>query len=416
MHFKLRTFIDRSGHEMSVLVNSNSQPFFWPNVFAAMEFRNKSPKTLAAVLRALGMFELWINSKEYPDSNQLASGESLAMHEAEDLARFLRLNRPAQDEEAGINQAIFQQKVVRLESVRKSKTQTITKNKYAGRVEAANRVRWVAMYLEFLRDRAISASCNQDDQKALERKSNIGINRLKKLAPRGGSYASNEALIGINEEVVHLVRDSLNPANHFSNNLFGTTFLRARNFLIWSLLSETGMRREELVKLKVEDINYPTRRVAIRESKTLPRTVPISESTAESFHNFIMEHWSKLPAKHTAHGRLLIGANGNPLKTGSINLIFTRIRERIPGVPNYLTPHTLRRTWNERYSARIDALPPEQRPSVKEETEIRNRLMGWSDNSQEGARYAKRHIRHKADAIAEELANALTTPEMSTDD
>lgn len=408
MYFKVRTFTDSYGDELSVLVGENNQPVFWPNVFATMEFRSKSPKTLSAALRALGMFELWRRSKGPSDSNDLANGSALGMQDAEDLAMFLRLTRPAQDQEALTDKTVSHRKVVRLESVRKSNPNTNTDKRYAGATEAANRFRWVAKYLEFLRDRSISAAGDRDKQKALETKANIAIRRLRTLTPRVSSDTGDESLVGIDDDVIRQITAALDPTNTSASNPFPSEFLRARNHLIWLILAVTGMRREELVKLRVDDVDYSSHRISIRESKTLPRTVPISSETALAFHSFITDHWAKLPAKATRHGRIFIGKSGAPLESGTINQLFCNIRSRVPGAPDILTPHTLRRSWNERFSARIDAQPAQQRPSQNEELQIRNRLMGWSDSSQMGARYAKRHIRQKADAIAEDLANALT--------
>ncbi|MGI1678708.1 MAG: site-specific integrase [Cellvibrionaceae bacterium] len=401
---------------MSVLVDNNNMPLFWPNVFVTMEYRNNSVKTIESVLRALGMFELWGKSKNLAATDKLSDTGFLSANESEDLARFLRLTRKAQDQELAINSSSSQKKVTRLERVRKPFSQLKAKNLFAGRVDAANRIRWVAKYLEFHRNRNVSSFSSHADKTIFKNNADIAISRLQKLVPRGGSFANNENLIGVDDEVIRIVDEALLPSNQSSNNPFSSVFLQARNHLIWRFLAETGMRRSELTHLKVEDIDYSTRRVAIKVSKTLPRTVPISSETANAFHSFVMEHWSKLSAKLTSHGYLFIAEDGKQLEEGTINAIFVRIRESIPGVPDYLTPHTLRRSWNDRYGAKIDALPADLRPSVEEETQIRNRLMGWSDNSSMGARYAKRHIQKKADLIAQELAEDLGRTKESSDD
>ncbi len=410
MPTRIRTFTDRAGNEVSVLVDESNQPLFWPNVFAVQEYRHSSPKTLSAVLRALGMFEVWASHNGYDGSKQLARGEFIELHEAESLAGFLRLTKQAQDQEVLVTEAVSLKKITRIESVRKSQNRSST-TRFADRIQAANRIRWVIKFLEYLRDRGLSTCITTQQRKSLENIAGISINRLKRLVPRGGSYTLNEDLVGIDENEIQKIGKELNSTSSLSTNPFKTPFLKSRNYLIWALLVETGIRRNELISIKVDDIDYSTRRVQIRESKTLPRTLPISEKAAETFHHFVMEYWSKLPAKSTKHGKLFISENGAPLKTGSINAIFRRILETIPDLPQHLTPHTLRRAWNERFSAKIDSLPPDKRPSPSQESEIRNRLMGWRDGSQMSARYAKRHIRKKADSIAEELANSITDPE-----
>ncbi|GAB0078803.1 hypothetical protein TOC8171_42070 [Pseudomonas syringae] len=45
----------------------------------------------------------------------------------------------------------------------------------------------------------------------------------------------------------------------------------------------------------------------------------------------------------------------------------------------------------------------------EEEKQVRNRLNGWSKKSKMEERYSRRHIREKADKIAEDLANDLRT-------
>ena len=416
MYYKVKTFIDSAGEQMNVLVDHDNHPLFWPNVFATMEYRCRSVKTVEAVLRAIGLFELWGKSKNFSVTDKLSECGFLSSSESEDLARFLRLNRKVQDEEVAINPNVSKNFVARLEKVRKPFSQLKKKKQFAGRVEAANRIRWIAKYLEFHRDRNANFHSDKTDQITFKRNADTAINRLKKLTPRGGSYAKNETLIGVDDDVIRAVDEVLLPSNRSPSNPFSSLFLKARNHLIWRFLAETGMRRSELIHLKVEDIDYSTRRIAIKESKTLPRTVPFSSPTAHAFHQFVMEYWSQLPAKQTAHGYLFVGESGKRLEENTINAIFDRIRGSVPDVPDYLTPHTLRRSWNDRYSAKIDTLPADQRPSVNEETQIRNRLMGWADNSSMGARYAKRHTQKKADIIAEELANSLVKPKESTDD
>ena len=171
------------------------------------------------------------------------------------------------------------------------------------------------------------------------------------------------------------------------------------------------MRRQELMELRCDDIDINSFRVSIRVSKTTPRTVPIGQATADAFYEFIMNHWSKVSSDTTKHGYAVIAQTGSHLKVDTLNAIINCIRSKIPGAPDYLTPHTLRRTWNEQFNELIDSIPLEKRPSPPEETRIRNQLQGWSTESQMGARYAARHINRKADELAETLASKLSKSE-----
>ncbi|TIW03432.1 MAG: hypothetical protein E5V74_09140 [Mesorhizobium sp.] len=90
-----------------------------------------------------------------------------------------------------------------------------------------------------------------------------------------------------------------------------------------------------------------------------------------------------------------------------MNRIFERIRAMLPDAPDYLTPHTMRRTWNDRFSELVDQQPPDKRMDPEQEIRIRNKLQGWSPQSEMGAQYARRHIRKRADDLAERLANNI---------
>ncbi|WP_408733520.1 hypothetical protein [Pseudomonas sp. LS1212] len=99
--------------------------------------------------------------------------------------------------------------------------------------------------------------------------------------------------------------------------------------------------------------------------------------------------------------------SGDQLSKSAINLIFKVARDSSKDIPNYFAPHTLRRTWNDRLSRKIDAQPSEKRMDPEEEKRVRIQLNGWSKNSEMASRYAARAIREKADQIAEELANDI---------
>jgi integrase len=147
--------------------------------------------------------------------------------------------------------------------------------------------------------------------------------------------------------------------------------------------------------------------VQVRVSKTLARNLVISQKTAGLYRDFVKNYWSNIPAKKRAHGYLFITRSGNQMSKSAINLIFETARKSSKSIPDYFTPHTMRRTWNDRLSRKIDAMPPEKRMPPEEEKKIRNHNNGWSNNSEMAGRYAGRSIREKADKIAEELANDI---------
>jgi integrase len=359
------------------------------------------------------MARLWAASLDRDLDTDLSAGPFLSVEDADHLADFLRLSAADQHawcEAKGVSKAPSAQ-ILRLEDFRPNHRSLATDQpELSDPGEAAARIRWVATYIDWHLQRRLGDL----DRRGRESGTLLGVGeavvaRLRSLAPRAqGTSDDDIALEGVPREVLQAIEDAMVPGA--PTNPFRSPFLQARNYLYWRLLLDTGARRAEARHAKAEDIVYATRRFIIRVSKTRPRTVPIGPQTAEAFDRFMNEHWSRLPQAARRRGYLFTDEKGGHLSLRSCNRIFERVREHVPGVPEFLAPHTIRRSWNDAFSERVDAQPPERRPSEKREVEMRNRLQGWTGQSSMGARYAKRHIRRQADRIAEELAASIQNP------
>jgi integrase len=215
----------------------------------------------------------------------------------------------------------------------------------------------------------------------------------------------DDPLKGVPQEVLDRVTAALSPGS--PENPFEPGFLQARNHLLWLFFIMTGGRRAEIRAAKVADVEYATRLLHIRESKTMPRSVPIGELAADAFDAFIAQHWGLLSKNARKQGFLFTDEHGDQISLRQVNRVFERIRVKVPEVPDFLTPHTARRSWNDRFSEMVDGLPPHKRMSPEKETLTRNRLQGWTPNSEMGAPYAKRHIAKRANELGEALANEI---------
>lgn len=407
MHITIKRFTDSRGVE-SVILKMDGTPLFWANLYATIEYRNaqKSPNTIEKVLRTIGMCYQWAISEQIDLDGRFMQGELVDIPDIDSLSYFLKLKSDSQKALINKTHAPSRNNIRTLESARFAGKKNEITAMFAGDEEIATRIRVAADFLYFLLKRRLGTFDDwTKDAENLDKFGKNSITYLKQLAPRVKSSSLNEDLEGLPVEEIEAAEAAFHPSS--DSNPFRRGFHQHRNYLIWRLLFETGMRRHELVALKVEDVNYGEHRVVIRVSKTMARTVPISQTSADFFHEFVMEYWSKLPRKLTSHGYIFTRKDGGHIDEGSINLIFQTIREKVPNLSKKLTPHSLRRTWNDRFSRKIDTAPEDQRFSLEHEKQIRNRLMGWSSNSSQAERYAKRHIRKKADEIAENLANDL---------
>ncbi|HDS2804744.1 TPA: site-specific integrase, partial [Escherichia coli] len=78
--------------------------------------------------------------------------------------------------------------------------------------------------------------------------------------------------------------------------------------------------------------------------------------------------------------------------------------------------HSLRHTWNRKFSERMDAM--NEQVSEERQEQLRSYLMGWRDGSGTAATYNKRFIRQKGfeAALALQAGNGTSLPEDFKDD
>ncbi|GAB0082652.1 hypothetical protein TOC8172_23600 [Pseudomonas syringae] len=391
---------------MAVLVDQEGRPPFLPNAYATLRYRDVgfALNTIEKMLRAVGMAYLWAASRKIDLDVMLCSESFLSIEQCEDLAFFLRLDRGAQDRLVKAPLEAKESKVVRLEQVR-SRGDHLPERTLLSAMEGGYRIRTVANFLQFNHER-IAPQASQKPRKDLTKARENAIAALRAQEPRAMPSDEGDAPEGLSEELMTAIEAAFEPGSE--TNPFQYDFHQYRNHLMYRIFTETAVRRSELRYIKVEDIDHAARRVKVRVSKTIPRTLPISEKTADDFHEFVMQHWAKIPVKARRHGYLFTTSSGEHLSAEAINLAFRELRRKNK-LSESIAPHALRRTWNDRLSRKIDSLPPEKRMRPEEEKQVRNRLNGWSKKSKMEERYSRRHIREKADKIAEDLANDLRT-------
>ena len=390
---------------MAVLVDEDGTPPFLPNVYATVRYRDRGAAltTTEKVLRTIGMAYMWAHSRKIDIHTALTSETFLSLDQCEDLANFLRMDRAGQDAEAQRSVVAKSQKIIRIEQVR-GRMAMSQSTSHASAAEGGYRIQTIARFLNHHHERL----CNQvlsSDQKSLKDAREMAIQRLRSLAPKTNNPSQGDPVEGLPEDVMINVEDTFTTGS--ADNPFKEGFIQARNFLMFRIFSDNGMRRNELRHIRVEDVDYARKRVQARVSKTQARTLVIAQKTADLFREFVRDYWSKIPAKKRGHGYLFITRSGDQMSKSAINLIFETARKGSGVIPDFFAPHTMRRTWNDRLSRKIDALPPEKRMPPEEEKRIRNHNNGWSKNSEMASRYAARSIREKADRIAEELANDI---------
>ena len=381
-------------------------PLFYPNVFATSRYRNKgrSPRTIAKLLRTLGMLAAWGRSRGRDIDADLVGGWFPDAQEVNNL--FVWLSKTAEGQHAELAADATGRKtleVTKLESLRPLAWKPDHRPAPGAHpAELAIRLRWVASYFEFhLGLRVQEMTRAKKDATAFKESAEISLATLRDLAPSSSDRIEDESHEGLSASVVEDLEGLLQPDNE--DNPWESEFVRWRNYLMWRIFADTGARRGEVSELQVSDVSSSMLRVHFMSSKTIARTNALKPITGEVFDHFLFEFYQGIPAKNRRHRYLFTSEQGRHLTKRQVNRIFEEIRNTSGvEVPQHLTPRTMRRTWNDRYNETIDkARASGEEVTSQRELETRNRLQGWSSTSQMGSRYGRRSIRESSDALAQ---------------
>jgi len=368
----------------AVLVDNQGHPFFWPNVFVTIYWvkAGKSINSIKAVLRTLGMLYQWADARGVELDELLINGTFINGDQATDLAQFIGLNMASMDKELEIAQKPKKKKVTNLEQIRGGFKDTKAEEvQYTDAQQKATRMRYIIKFLDFM------ILKRKDNDHKTEKDAQIAINAFKTLIPCVSTKVHDKARLGgMSKEEIQITEAAFRPKSE--TNPFRGIYLQLRNYVMWRIFYEAGLRRDELRNIKTSDLNLPERRIRVRVSKAHPRTLPISSETANIIQHFVTEHWSKLPKSKKSHGYLFTTEKGDWMSNATISQVIRTVREKVDGIPDWFVTDTNRLTFNDNLSAKFDSLP-EGHEGKGIEGEIRNYLNGWSENSRMVDKYAK---------------------------
>jgi integrase len=287
---------------------------------------------------------------------------------------------------------------------------------------------FIRKYIAWLTDTLLP---NPDDANVRELVKEQAERLKKKLIHRTGSDARRRQQI-LDEKLPEPVRVTL--LSIFRDPFQGLTALtyhgtRLRNVVMIRILYETGMRRGELLSLKLKNFfeasggqsaylvierNHDDeldRRINQPVAKTLGRSVPISQSLEDQLMKYREKYRAELANVGFSDQDFIFCVHtgrteGQPLTTGGFNTAFSNFQKNFPAIGKSLHPHAFRHDWNYRFSQHAD----DRDMSPEDEAEAREESMGWTHGSEMAKIYNLRHRREKAMAIGREVARDTERP------
>lgn len=382
---------------MPALVHADTGlPIFDACVYALTEVRPRSGSsaTIEQALRGVQFLLAFADVRDIDLRDRFTTGRFLDQHELDDLVALSHL--PLQ---SGLSRTAA--RAVALGTV-------------------GIRLHYARAYLSWLGQAIASRTCD-----TLEQRTNYTamlrefLVRMKSRAPATRIPVQRTGLDPMAK--AELIR-VIDPAT--AENPWSTPFLRDRNrlLLLWGL--GTGIRRGELLGLRIRGIDFRRNmadivrrpddradpRPAQPNTKTRERSIGISEELAYLTHQHIVQQRAKI-AGARKHDFLFVTPQGTPLSLSAVTKLFKGLRHQFPALGGAFSSHVLRHTWNEDFSEVADMA----KMSPGDERRARNHAMGWSEASRSADTYLHRRTRRLAAQASIEVQHGVLGEELLRD-
>ncbi|MCO1962544.1 site-specific integrase, partial [Pseudomonas aeruginosa] len=332
--YRVKNVVLVSGERLPVLLDREGIPIFAPTVFVLTEVRgkNRAANTIAIVLRSVMVFLLFLHMRRIDFESRLIAGELLSLAEVEDLARLCRLPHTQLaallDENDGLPP-----KVLTFEKVRMGPQRALLAE-VAPEV-AANRLRYIRMYLQWLAEEALgrhglapfSAARLGDSSRRVAEAIDSRIPRKS-----GGNTLSQRE--GLPEESVAELLRIIDPQS--PDNPWRDQHTRYRNALLIQWLLNLGLRVGEALGVRVSDIVAYRKEVTIHrraddpddprqyqpQTKTRARILPLGETLLSDTQAYILSYRSVLPCSKKHPYLFVASRTGQPMSQSAIGRLF----------------------------------------------------------------------------------------------
>jgi len=122
------------------------------------------------------------------------------------------------------------------------------------------------------------------------------------------------------------------------------TLIGSRDYCVFRFLYHTGLRRSELVRLRLGDVNLSDGQIVVTGKFSKQRLVPLGRSIAAVLTEYLRDTRPKLARNNLAEEALFLSNRGTKL-TGELLYRQTRLYAEKAGIKKQITPHSFRHTF-----------------------------------------------------------------------
>jgi integrase len=388
MDISLRRFRGSDGERFSVLVDEQGMPLFYQTLFSTWVLRAQSQaaSSITNALNALKALSAWEAHVGIQLESSFSQGELLDNNQIRDLCDFLQ-------------RSLDVVPVTKITPIRQ-KPKVVDSSTHYFRISTA------AQYLKFLAHRVAP---HLDDAVVSKMVNTIKAHRPGK--PKKSDPDRDE--IHLSDEAIQAIEAALRP--DAANNPAKDSGVQLRNALMYFILKLTGVRRGELLNLRVGDFDFGKGTMAVVRrpdsdfdvrrhqptAKTRPRRLRITPALLEKIRQYVKDVRSKVPGAKR-HDYVFVThkagpTQGAPMSIGAFSKWMGQISEIVEGAGFHA--HALRHNWNYIFSKMAE----EKGLSPEEEEKTRSYWMGWDETSGTAGTYNRRRTKEKAQEAGLEL-------------
>lgn len=393
----------QSGEEFVTLVDSASGvPLVEPSLYVlkALRSRHLAVNTIEAHLRAIMVLDLVFRLLDIDLDKRLKSSALLLLHEVEEVVdtcklrlepilHLLEMKEKARQERSANSLKLYQKlpKVSKRDAV----------SSYRDRV---------AYIRDFINERALRSlySLDRDNEQYL-RLETARVHTFEMFDSRVPARPKpKEQNTSLSESQIGALWRLTDPTT--DENPFRDEFVRFRNSLLMQWFILLGLRRGELLGIRLEDIDWERavvkvlrrqdstvdKRKSPAKAKTNEGEIPLSDDLLAATYEFIFAPNLRASQSKGDSPFLFLARGGGALTNSALQHVFRKVRQSCPALPSKLSSQMCRHTCNYILSVGFE------RDGVLDTDEAQRRrvLMRWSPTSTMPDHYNKRRIKEKA--------------------
>lgn len=364
MTLSIRVFQD--GERVPLLLDERSIPLFYPTLFETSQLRNggAAVNTIRNKLEDLEVLLRWEAANDRDLVSEFAAGRLLTLVDIVSLRDFCALDMRC------ANNANRSSPAARNVAWIEARIGSVPPRPRVSQAQQYNRMSTIADYVGFTASVVSQHLGHSEGAIAIAEM----VSRIRHHRPCGKQRCGNDdpTVRSPSPDVVDRFMAAM--AVDSPRNPFRDPAQRLRNAIIFGLLRWTGMRRGELLSLRVNQIDFGNApQVWVRRnqddvhdsrpiqpvSKTKERSVPIPEELAEQIRDYVFNERVKIPPARR-HSYLLVSHRqgptyGRPLSASALGSRIMPAARSVAPEFSQMHPHAFRHHFNYELSVKIDA-------------------------------------------------------------